>query len=225
MIAHAQNEKDSLLIDFKFKWKNEPLEVKKIYHTKTDSLEITTLKFYVSGIEIHYDDTTTYIKKNSYHLVDIEDVSSLKIAVCPKSSKAISNVIFSIGVDSLASVSGAMSGDLDPTNGMYWAWQSGYINMKIEGKSNSCTTRKNAFQFHIGGYLPPNSAIRKVNLYDTRSARIKDKKINNNHKITIQVDASKLFDEILLKETNSIMISGKEAMNLADLSVKIFTTE
>ena len=27
------------------------------------------------------------------------------------------------------------SGDLDPLKGMYWTWQSGYINFKIEGSS------------------------------------------------------------------------------------------
>jgi len=45
-------------------------------------------------------------------------------------------------VDSLANVSGAMSNDLDATKGMYWSWQSGFINLKIEGKSASCKTRK-----------------------------------------------------------------------------------
>jgi hypothetical protein len=66
-----------------------------------------------------------------------------------------------------------MAGDLDPIKGMYWAWQSGYINMKIEGKSSSCRTRKNEFQFHIGGYLSPYYAMRKVALtYDKKATEI-----------------------------------------------------
>ena len=78
--------------------------------------------------------------------------------------KNIKSISFCIGIDSLASVSGALSGDLDPSNGMYWAWQSGYINMKIEGTSSSCKTRKNSFNFHIGGYLKPYNAIKKIEI-------------------------------------------------------------
>ncbi len=112
------------------------------------------------------------------------------------------------------SVSGALKGDLDPTKGMYWAWQSGYINMKIEGKSSSCTTRKNKFQFHIGGYLKPEYAMRKVNLLLDNQ---KDK-----NKIELVMDLGKLFSEIKLKENNTIMIPGKVAMKLADLTTEIF---
>ena len=71
--------------------------------------------------------------------------SSLALQI--PSNIPFSKLKFQLGIDSLTNVSGAMGGDLDPTKGMYWTWQSGYINMKIEGKSNSCKTRKNQFQF------------------------------------------------------------------------------
>jgi len=96
---------------------------------------------------------------------------------------------------------------------MYWAWQSGYINMKIEGNSNSCKTRKNAFHFHIGGYLQPNYAMRKIVLYP------------KSENFDIVMDLSKLFDHIHLSETNSIMIPGKEAMKLADLTTTVFSVK
>ena len=103
---------------------------------------------------------------------------------------------------------------------MYWAWQSGYINMKIEGKSNSCKTRKNQFHFHVGGYLQPNYALRKVNFNF-----IDNYNINKNNEIVLQIDLAKLFDEVHLSETNSLMIPGKDAMKIADESVKMFTVE
>jgi hypothetical protein len=55
-----------------------------------------------------------------------------------------------------------MTGDLDAMYGMYWAWQSGYINVKIEGSSSVCKTRKNVFQYHLGGYLSPNQTIQQL---------------------------------------------------------------
>ena len=219
-VGYAQSNKDSLFVNLNLTWKNEHLELNKSYLTKTDSLQLSTFKFYISSIEIEFTDNSKFIKKNGYYLIDIENKSSQKIALLKKTNKTISRILFNIGVDSLASVSGAMSGDLDATNGMYWAWQSGFINMKIEGKSSSCSTRNNNFHFHIGGYLKPNYALRKVNINCNDNING-----NCNDNINLIVDLSKLFDEIDLKSTNSIMIPGQKAMKIADLSTKIFSLE
>jgi hypothetical protein len=108
-----------------------------------------------------------------------------------------------------------MAGDLDPIKGMYWAWQSGYINMKLEGKSSSCKTRNNEFQFHIGGYLSPYYAIRKVALsYDKKATQI-----------NIGIDLYNFFANLNLAKTNSVMIPGTLAMELADYSKSLFYIE
>ena len=213
--VYAQTEKDSLIFNLKFG--NQELLLNKAYISKSnDTLQLTEFKFYISDLQIEYNDNSFFKEKQSYHLLNIENSKSLKIAIHKKNGKVISRVGFKIGIDSTASVSGALSGDLDPTNGMYWAWQSGYINMKMEGKSESCITRKNQFQFHIGGYLQPNYAMRSVSI-----------KFNDNTKnqINIVMDLGKLFSEISLKDCNNIMIPGKEAMRIADLSAKIFSIE
>ena len=62
---------------------------------------------------------------------------------------------FNLGIDSLTNVSGALGGDLDPTKGMYWTWQNGYVNFKLQGTSDLCNNPKNEFEFHLGGYLKP----------------------------------------------------------------------
>ena len=214
--ANAQIHSDSIAIKFHLKWNNKPLETNKTYHSKNDSLQISTLKFYVSNVIIKHIDQSTFQEKNNYHLIDIENSKSLKFNICKKSEKAIAAIGFNVGIDSLTSVSGALSGDLDATNGMYWAWQSGFINMKIEGTSNSCVTRKNQFQFHIGGYKKPNYAMRKIKLIANQ---------NTKNEVSVAVDLSKLFNEIDLKQNNSIMIPGKEALKIADLSFKIFNIE
>ena len=221
-VGYAQSNKDSLFVNLNLRWKNEPLELNKSYLTKTDSLQLSTFKFYISSIEIEFTDNSKLIENNSYHLIDIENKSSQKIALLKKTNKTISRISFNVGVDSLASVSGAMSGDLDATNGMYWAWQSGFINMKIEGKSSSCSTRNNNFHFHIGGYLKPNYALRKVNINCKDNDNING---NGNDNINLIVDLARLFEKIDLKSTNSIMIPGQKAMKIADLSTKIFSLE
>ena len=210
--AIAQEKKDSLVLRLNLKFKDKTLERNKKYISESkDTLEIDVLRFYISNVKFQYSDATTFSEPNSYHLIDIENPNSLRILITKTSDKTISKVSLSIGIDSLASVSGAMSGDLDPTKGMYWAWQSGFINMKIEGKSSSCKTRKNAFQFHIGGYMKPNYAIRTIEL----------KPINSN--LEINVDVAEMFKFIKLSENNSIMIPGEKAMELADKAIEMFS--
>ena len=216
--SNAQIKRDSLEMQIQFKYGASQLERNKKYMTKSDTLEIETFKFYLSNIEIEFEDTSKIKPKNNYHLINWDDPKSFLIPIAAKQNKIISKVTFNIGVDSTASVSGALSGDLDPTNGMYWAWQSGYINMKIEGKSSSCQTRKNQFQFHLGGYLRPYDALRKIEI------PIQKNQIQNGA-IKIIADLENLLSQISLKETNSIMIPGKTAMEIADLSTKIFSVE
>lgn len=215
-IIYAQKNKDSLKLNLNFTWKSEPLELNKNYISKSDTLQLSLLKFYVSGIEIVYEDGFVTKEKNSYHLVDFEDDITKSISIINRNEIPISEINFNIGVDSIASVSGALSGDLDLQKGMYWAWQSGYINIKIEGKSNSCKTRKNAFQFHIGGYLKPNYALRKISIKNNKS---------NNNQINLVMDLSNFFETINLSQSNSIMIPGEKANVLADKIQQTFSIE
>lgn len=210
----AQNKSDSLSVDFHLEFNKTPLILNHKYvSANQDTLSIETFRCYISNIEIHYKDNTVLIQKNSYHLLDSDHSDSFQIAVDKRSDKLISRISFDIGIDSITNNSGAQSGDLDPVKGMYWAWQSGYINTKIEGKSLSCQTHKNEFQFHIGGYLQPYYALRKMQ-FDL------DKKANENSSIAI--DLYPFFSNLDLKETNSVMIPGKEAMKLADYLTKMF---
>lgn len=221
-MASAQIEKDSLQLKFNLCFRNQPLLINHSYSSKTDTLEISVLKFYISELELHYKDGTTHQEQNSFHLIDASDKNSQFINLPNK--KDLIKVRFNIGIDSTSSVSGALSGDLDATKGMYWAWQSGYINMKIEGKSTSCKTRKNAFQFHIGGYMKPYYALKEVNINFNDNDNDNDN-INKCNEISIKIDVSKLFKSINLSETNSVMIPGEKAMQIADLSVKMFSSE
>jgi len=107
--------------------------------------------------------------------------------------------------------SGALSGVLDPSNGMFWSWQSGYINFKIEGISPSCDTRKNKFQFHIGGYQEPHTTLRRL------SFRL------DNQTTQIDLNLDVFFDTILLALENQVMIPGERANELASIFANTLT--
>ena len=214
--VHSQSS-DSLAVNFHLEFDKLPLELNKKYISKAnDTLSIETFRCYISNIQIQYSDNSVFTQKDSYHLLDLENPNSFKIPITKKNDKLISKITFNIGIDSVTNNSGALTGDLDPIKGMYWAWQSGYVNMKIEGKSSSCKNRKNEFQFHIGGYLQPYYSMRKLefNFND-----------NSNGNVNIGIDLNDFFSNINLSQTNSIMIPGKEAMRLANYTTKMFYSQ
>ena len=215
-ISNAQNKTDSLYISFALMFNKLPIESNKQYITNSnDTISLETFKCYISAIQIHYSDKTVFTQTNSYHLLDFDNPSSFQIPITKANNKTISKVTFNMGIDSLTNTSGALEGDLDPINGMYWAWQSGYINMKLEGKSASCKTRKNEFHFHVGGYLPPYATMRKIELIYNKKAT----------QINIGMEVNNFFSNIKLTETNNIMIPGKLAMELAEYTTKLFYIE
>lgn len=210
----AQNKNDSLSVNFHLEFNKLPLELNKKYVSESnDTLMVETFRCYISNIQIQYGDNSVFTQKSSYHLLDFDNPNSFQIPISKKSDKMISKVTFNVGIDSLTNTAGAMAGDLDPIKGMYWAWQSGYINMKIEGKSTSCKTKQNAFQFHIGGYLQPYYAMRQMKFDWGKKA---------DDDISIGIDLNPFFSNLELKENNSVMIPGKEAMKLANDSTKMF---
>ena len=106
-----------------------------------DSIKIETFKFYMSGIELWNDDKKVFEEINSFHLIDASIPGSLNLLFVVSLNLNYDKIKFNIGIDSTANVSGAMSGDLDPTKGMYWTWQSGYINFKLEGNEGILKAR------------------------------------------------------------------------------------
>jgi hypothetical protein len=179
-----------------------------------DSIQFDNIRFYLSNIQLVMDDKSVIRDSIKAHLVDVFEPNSLHIALPKVDFKHVKTLRFDIGIDSLTNVSGALSGDLDPQRGMYWAWQSGYVNMKIEGRSPQCKSRKNVFQYHIGGYLPPFYGKRHVEL--PVNAQYTEGSF-------LKMDFSKFFDFLHITSQNSIMTPCKDAMVLADLSVLMFS--
>jgi hypothetical protein len=209
--VRAQNK--TVTVKFIPTFGNSALVSEKKYFSSAnkDSISIETFRFYVSNLTLLKNGKVVYRSENTFHLIDLE--KKLQIII-PAKNIVFDVIQFTVGVDSLTNVSGAMGGDLDPVNGMYWAWQSGYINFKLEGKSKICNTRNNAFQFHIGGYMSPRITIQTVYLA-----------VKNPAKTEIKVDIEKFLNGIDLRTTNEIMSPGEKAVTMAKLYQTIFTIQ
>jgi hypothetical protein len=210
------SESRDVIINIKamFGKKELVLEKEKYISPNGDTLCIDRFRFYLTGIKLNFENGISWSEKNSWHLIDITDSLAPKLILKNVPEGKITGLEFNLGIDSVTNVSGALDGDLDPVNGMYWSWNSGYINAKLEGRSRRCDTHKNIFEFHIGGYLPPHCAARKISL----------PLAGTSANITLIADAEAWFTNVDLAKTNSVVMPGAEAMKMADNYCKMFRT-
>ena len=137
-----------------------------VYHNYWDEkYTVSAFKFYVSKFDlINTDSNRVYhLNTDKYFLVDAADSTTwaVKLMGSPFTYNRIS---FLIGVDSVRNVSGAQTGALDPANGMFWTWSSGYIMAKLEGNSPLSSQANNKIEYHIGGFSGDNNVLRKPTL-------------------------------------------------------------
>lgn len=159
-----------------------------------DSVRIDAVRFYLTN-----EPNTA---NHHAHLVDFSIVNSTHFVLNDPVGEWI------LGTDSLMNVSGALQGDLDPMHGMYWAWHSGYINVKIEGVSMKCPTRQHRFQFHLGGFVAPNATAIPLQIPDSSCI--------------LEVDMKSFFQNIDFKTTHEVMSPGPMALSLSQLFAACF---
>lgn len=176
-----------------------------------DSISIDVFRFYISDVCLLKNNKVVARDKSRFHLMDITNNLKLNMSTSVYDFDAIR---FNIGIDSITNSGGVKGGDLDPAKNMYWAWQSGYINFKLEGKSKACKTRNNVFQYHIGGYSYPNNSLQTVTIPRKKDAAF-----------CINFDMEKFLSGIGLQTTNEIMSPSGKAMQVAKLYKTVFEAQ
>ena len=185
-------------IKFEPTYESNPLILDSTY---SDQTKITSIRFYIGHVKL-LNDSQIMFEQPSYQLMDAEFPETLTIQT--PTNISYNKISFSLGIDSATNNQGALTGDLDPQNGMYWTWQSGYINLKLEGEN------KQPFTYHIGGYLIQFNTYRTVTLPMTFN------------KVYIPIDI--ILQEILAVKSK-IMSPCNIAMKFADLLSESFFTD
>lgn len=153
---------------------------------------INSFKYYISNVQLLKTDKT-YTEAQGYFLINEDEQESKNIELqIPKGD--YKGIRFVLGVDSLHNCSGAQSGALDPVNGMFWAWNSGYIFLKLEGKSPYSSAPGKIFEYHIGGYKNPANSIRIIEL------PFEAINLSNEYKSVVQIKTD--ISEILKRPTD-----------------------
>lgn len=203
---HSQNPESKQLI-FQINYGDSPLLLDSVLNN--DNLSINTFKFYISNISLYNNNKLIQQEDKIFHLINVEEPKTLHIEL--NTTEAINRIRFNIGIDSLTNHEGPKEGDLDPLHGMYWAWQSGYINMKLEGQSDLCPTRKQAFQFHLGGFQGSNNCIQE-----------KEFEVINDEKIYVEINLKDFLEQVDFSLTNHIMSPSELAVILSEVLSSCF---
>jgi hypothetical protein len=203
------------------------LEFGKTYKNGADeAFSVRAFKFYISAIELMNSSSSKTFSLDEYFLVDFSKMTSATLQL--KSEPFIYNRIgFIIGVDSLHNVSGAQSGALDPANGMFWTWNSGYIMAKLEGTSTASNQPNAIFEYHIGGFKGADNVVQKVYL-DCPAGRQINTSNGGFSDVTISADINKWFGDlnaIKIATMPVVTTPGTEAKKIAENYARMFSVQ
>jgi len=212
LAGRAQSEAASL--QFQLNMDGQALELGKSYELpgKEGALAVETVRLYLSHLQFFQEDEWVADFPQQHLLLDAEQPTSLQMEIPLQAVGKFNQLRFQLGVDSLTNMAGAQGADLDPMHGMYWAWQSGYITLKLEGSSSVRPARNHRFQFHLGGFLAPFPSVQEIRLATTDTDQLL---------IAIQLD--QFFAAIDLAQTYQVMSPGEQAANLSRLFASIFS--
>jgi hypothetical protein len=206
----TQKPSSTVLIQFKNFVGDSLMDLDKTTYKNELGQEYTLSKFkyYISNIQLMNASGKNFSSKECF-LVNEDKKESLKLSLDGIEAGEYSSISFLLGVDSVRNCSGIQDGALDPVQGMFWAWNTGYIFLKIEGHSPVSQSPGRIFEYHIGGYKEPVNSIRKIELkFKNGMFHVEDGK---NAKINIKADAAEVFK-------NPVEIDFLKLSSVTDLS-------
>jgi hypothetical protein len=168
---------------------DKPLRLDSVFYKNAlgQSYNVSMFKYYVGNFHLTNSNGQEVVSKG-YFLINQEEKNSMQVTIDNIASGEYKAIRFTLGVDSIDNCSGAQSGALDPVNGMFWAWNSGYIFLKMEGISPLSKSTGKRLEFHIGGYKEPNNCIKIIKLELKHPI-----KQGENNILVIKADAGCLF--------------------------------
>jgi hypothetical protein len=177
-----------------------------------DSITITAFKYYISNIMLKKTDGTFYVQPESYYLVN-HDTGAVNIEFGNIPAGDYTEIIFTLGIDSAAQVSGSTSGALNPSLGMYNS-TNGYSSLKMEG--NSPQAFNGSFNFDVWGYKQPVNANRTINA--SLNGKVLSISPTSKPSVHYHVDIDKLFSNVHQIRLSSLsqVNGGDDGLMLAD---------
>ncbi len=162
---------------------------------------VSMFKYYIGKIALR-EKNGSEVRSEAYYLVNESEPASKTIVLEHVPIGDYTGISFFTGVDSADNCSGAQDGALDPLNAMFWAWNTGYIFLKLEGRAPASRSSGHLLEYHIGGYREPHNCIRHIALRFKKSLPVVEGGTAHVH----------------LNADVAAVLSGKERIDFAQLS-------
>jgi hypothetical protein len=177
----------------------------------SDSIQLHAFSFYVGQIELLHKDKVVK-RYDTYHLLTLNDSSKTTITLNQCNKQAVNAIRMLIGVDSATVENGVLAGDLDPMNGHFWTWQSGYIHLKMEGEIIRNQSEKKSFAYHIGGATAPTNTLQTVTFPF----------VKRGNKLVVELTIDPLLNWIAATNDYEIMSPSPAAVAFSGLFQQLF---
>lgn len=191
-------------------------------NASSQQIKFTKFNYYISNIKLQRADGAEFVQPESYYFVSADKKSSGHFHMKDVPTGNYKSMTFMIGVDSLRNVSGAQTGALDPANGNFWTWNTGYIMAKIEGTSPQSGGSGGSVIWHIGGFKGANTGIRQVTLTFDQPVNVTS---SSESTIKLKADVMKWFapNNISFASTFNIMNPSEASKKIADNYANMFS--
>lgn len=192
-----------LIVNYQLKAGNSLLQLGDSFLANGKWYRLDVCKFYSGAAPISVGKKPKF----TWRLVDFSKPESLIQGF--NFSRKTEKIFIGWGVDSITQETSKFNGDLDPLHGMYWTWQSGYIQLKLECTELSGESHeKNGIQLHIGGFTLPF----KSNFMEVMDFRRQSKSGNDSLQIVLDVAGflSGIFEARMedAKASNKVLTSA-----------------
>jgi hypothetical protein len=140
--SHAQR---FIRLQLRHTWGHIPIEV--------SNTPVNKAQFYVHNFSIsQLGKTLLYIPQPQLFTALSDSLFSTTFFI---TDTAELEIAFTIGLPDSVLQNGIGEGVLDPLNGMFWTWQTGYVFVKCEA-----SVHQQKYSYHIGGMAPSPDARR-----------------------------------------------------------------
>lgn len=182
-----------------------------IHAVTNDTFNFTTFKYYVSNLKLKKEDGSWWVNPESYFLIDLGAGSIADLVLADVPTGNYTDLELTFGIDSTRNVSGAQTGALSLTHGMFWSWNTGYIMTKAEGVSPNSAT--NSFAFHLAGFTGANSAVATLNYhFNDLTLQVT---ADHTSEIGLVARINKMWDQLELSQHNNIQVVNATSRMLA----------
>lgn len=145
-----------------------------------DTVRVSEITYYLSHLTLTRKDGSKHLVPH-HNLITYTPNQPFEFTLTNIPPGQYTQVEFTIGVDSVTNSTGLHEGDLDPSNGMYWSWATGYVFFRMTGRH---AFDNKSFVFDIGGNANLMKSTFSLTKYAFRGSQLQ---------LNLAMNAAKVF--------------------------------